>query len=68
MPSISQEEEHKLIEPDTDFVTPESLYQTYPYKTIGRAFFLYQGRPASCSASSTGNNAVLTAGHCVFFG
>jgi len=66
MPSIDLNQD--IIEPDTDFVKPETLYSTYPYKTIGRAFFLYQGKPASCSASSTGNNAVLTAGHCVFLG
>jgi len=53
-------------EPDTDYVKPETLYQVHPYKTIGRAFFKYEGRLASCSGSSSGNNAVVTAGHCIW--
>jgi len=53
-------------EPTTDYVKPESLYQETPYRSVGKAYFLFQGRPAHCSASSIGNNAVLTAGHCVF--
>jgi hypothetical protein len=67
MPSV-QEPPAGKFEPDTDFVRPESLYQVHPYKTMGRAFFLFDNRTASCSASSSGNNAVLTAGHCLFIG
>jgi V8-like Glu-specific endopeptidase len=51
---------------DTEPVRPESLYQAHPYKTIGKLFFKFQGRPAYCSGSSIGNNAVLTAGHCLW--
>ena len=54
------------IKADTDFVKPESLYQKAPYKRTGKVYFLFGGRPASCSGSSSGNNVVLTAAHCVF--
>jgi hypothetical protein len=38
----------------------------YPYKTIGRIFFTAaNGNNSSCSGSSIGGRAVLTAGHCV---
>lgn len=54
------------LKADTEFVRPESLYQEYPYKTMGKFFFKFQGRPAFCSASASGNNAILTAGHCIW--
>jgi len=54
------------IKADTEFVRPETLYQEHPYKTIGKALFRFQGRDAFCSASSSGNNAVITAGHCLW--
>lgn len=44
---------------------PEEYYSRYPYATAGRVFFLYDGQKASCTGSSTGGNAVITAGHCV---
>jgi len=47
-------------------VRPETLYSETPYKTIGKALFKFGGRDAHCSASSSGNNAVLTAGHCLW--
>lgn len=49
-------------DPDTEPVTPESLYAIRPYAQCGRVFFNYQGRPASCTGSSTGGSAVITAG------
>lgn len=54
------------LKADTEFVRPESLYQEYPYKTMGKFFFKFQGRPAFCSASASGNSAILTAGHCIW--
>jgi hypothetical protein len=54
------------LKADTEFVRPESLYSQHPYKTTGKLFFKFQGRPAYCSGSASGNNAVLTAGHCVW--
>lgn len=49
-------------DPDTQPVKPESLYSVRPYEQCGRVFFTYQGRPASCTGSSTGGSAVITAG------
>jgi V8-like Glu-specific endopeptidase len=71
---ISQKLEEKVksemvndkVEPNTDYVKPDSKYQTEPYNKAGKVFFLYGGRPASCSGSSSGNNVVLTAAHCIF--
>lgn len=65
---LFQQQKNLELKPlaDTDYVKPESKYQEHPYKTIGKVFFLYGGRPASCSGTATGNNTVLTAGHCVF--
>lgn len=51
---------------DTEYVEPVSLYQQYPYSTMGKLFFQVPGGYAYCSASATGNNALLTAAHCVF--
>lgn len=45
-----------------------SEYTTYPYKTIGKVFFRQNGLSYVCSASSIGNYAVITAGHCVHRG
>lgn len=55
---------HEIRE-DTDYVDTE-LYKEHPYRTIGKLFFQVPGGTAFCSASSTGKNAILTAGHCVF--
>lgn len=43
-----------------------SIYTYYPISTIGKVFFTSNGVNYSCSASVLGNNAVWTAGHCVF--
>jgi V8-like Glu-specific endopeptidase len=40
-------------------------YKTYPYRTVGVLFFSQGGSDWRCSASSIGNYAVWTAGHCV---
>jgi V8-like Glu-specific endopeptidase len=42
------------------------LFFNFLDKTIGKALFKFGGRDAFCSASSSGNNAVLTAGHCLW--
>jgi len=54
------------LKADTEYVRPESLYQEFPYKTIGKFFFRFQGNNAYCSASSSGHHAILTAGHCIW--
>jgi hypothetical protein len=42
-------------------------YTVYPYRTVGKLFFRPFGSTgtASCTASSIGNYAIWTAGHCV---
>lgn len=40
----------------------------YPYATAGRLFFSTPRGQSSCSASSVGNDIILTAGHCVSSG
>lgn len=44
---------------------PATNYSVYPFKTIGKVFFKQGTQNFVCSASSIGNYAVLTAGHCV---
>lgn len=51
---------------DTEYVEPVELYQQFPYSTIGKLFFTVPEGYAYCSASAIGNNAILTAAHCVF--
>lgn len=41
-------------------------YTHYPFRTIGKVFFIDNGVRYVCSASVAVNNAVWTAGHCVF--
>jgi V8-like Glu-specific endopeptidase len=43
-------------------------YKKYPYKTVGVLFFTQNGLDYRCSASSIGNYAICTAGHCVSAG
>ena len=43
-------------------------YTQYPYRTIGKLFFKRGGKSYVCSASSIGNNAIWTAGHCLHAG
>ena len=43
-------------------------YTIYPYRTIGKLFFKRGGRSYVCSASSIGNYAIWTAGHCLHEG
>ncbi len=43
-------------------------YTSYPYITVGKVFFRKNGVGKVCSASSIGNYAVWTAGHCVHGG
>jgi V8-like Glu-specific endopeptidase len=51
--------------PFTRYENLATNYAVFPYKTIGKVFFKKAGQPFVCSASSIGNYAVLTAGHCV---
>ena len=43
-------------------------YTLYPYRCVGKLFFKRDGRNYVCSASSIGNNAIWTAGHCLHAG
>ncbi len=43
-------------------------YTQYPYRAMGKLFFRRNGRSYVCSASSVGNNAIFTAGHCLHAG
>jgi V8-like Glu-specific endopeptidase len=45
-----------------------NAYTLYPYVTIGKLFFKQYGVYYVASASSMGNNAIWTAGHCVHAG
>ena len=41
-------------------------YTHFPFSTIGKVFFTSNGQNYVCSGSVMGNNALWTAGHCVF--
>lgn len=41
-------------------------YQYYPFRAVGKVFFTSNGQNYVCSASVMGNNALWTAGHCVY--
>jgi V8-like Glu-specific endopeptidase len=43
-------------------------YTQYPYRCVGKLFFRRNGRNYVCSASSVGNNAIWSAGHCLHAG
>jgi V8-like Glu-specific endopeptidase len=45
-----------------------SSYTQYPYTAVGKLFFRRDGRSFVCSASSIGNCAIITAGHCLHAG
>jgi hypothetical protein len=45
---------------------PSGYYLYYPKTTIGRLFLTLGGERYTCSAASVGNNAIWTAGHCVW--
>jgi len=51
--------------PCNSFYELVSLNTTYPWKTIGKVFFVLNGANYVASGASIGNNSVLTAGHCV---
>jgi V8-like Glu-specific endopeptidase len=44
---------------------PLAADQEYPYKTVGKLFFMTPAGASSCSASVIAKRVVLTAGHCV---
>jgi V8-like Glu-specific endopeptidase len=43
-------------------------YTVSPYRKIGKVFFTQLGQNYVCSASSIGNRAIITAGHCLHSG
>ncbi|MBC2694410.1 MAG: hypothetical protein HF982_03860 [Desulfobacteraceae bacterium] len=44
---------------------PYDKYKAFPYRTVGVLFFTQNGTDYRCTASSIGNYAIWTAGHCV---
>jgi hypothetical protein len=60
-----QETKDIKVSPIDTAPVPEEYYSRIPYAMSGRVFFVYNGQKASCTGSSTGGNAVITAGHCV---
>lgn len=48
----------------TEFV-PSGDYKKEPYKAVGKVYFTEGRSNYVCSGSVVGNNAILTAGHCV---
>jgi V8-like Glu-specific endopeptidase len=48
----------------TNYVDP-SVYNSKPYITTGKLYFNMGTQTAFCTASSAGDNIILTAGHCV---
>jgi V8-like Glu-specific endopeptidase len=54
--------------PFTRYTLFTADYVNYPYRTVGKVFFRQFGVSYVCSASSIGNYAVITAGHCVHSG
>jgi hypothetical protein len=63
----------QLLTTGTGYPAPFTRYENfdsygvYPYRTVGKLFFRPFGSTgtASCTASSIGNYAIWTAGHCV---
>jgi V8-like Glu-specific endopeptidase len=52
--------------PYSRWENPSARYIDYPFRTVGKVFFTkFGGGNFVCSASSIGNYAVITAGHCV---
>lgn len=51
--------------PFTRYENLAANYTVIPYRMVGKVFFKKAGQPFVCSASSIGNYAVISAGHCV---
>lgn len=49
---------------DSTYVNPYS-YSLFPFRAVGRVFFIWDGSAYACSASVIGEYAIWTAGHCV---
>ena len=49
---------------DSTYFNPNS-YSLFPYRAVGRVYFIEAGQAYACSASVIGEYAVWTAGHCV---
>lgn len=57
--------------PYTRSAVPLSYYNSYPYKTFGKVFFVQNGRNYVCSGTvvnSENRSVIWTAGHCVHGG
>ena len=55
-------------DPFTRYTYYGKYYKEYPYKTIGKLYFVQYGVAYVCSAASIGGYAIWTAGHCVHAG
>jgi hypothetical protein len=54
--------------PFTRYAVEAALYETYPYRTVGRIFFRQNGVDYACSGASVAGSprqVVYTAGHCL---
>lgn len=64
--SLAEPAGYTMPFPFTMYEVHKRNIRKYPYRTIGRLFFTTaSGFNSSCSGSSIGGRAVLTAGHCV---
>ncbi len=54
--------------PFTRYTYYGKYYKEYPYKTVGKLYFVQYGTAYVCSAASIGAYAIWTAGHCVHAG
>jgi V8-like Glu-specific endopeptidase len=68
LPGASAPTGYSYPAPFTRYVYYGRYIKEYPYKTIGKLFFVQYGTAYVCSASSIGNYAIWTAGHCVHYG
>jgi len=46
--------------------TPVNVRATFPYKTVGKVFFILNGKNYVCSASVINPHLLLTARHCIY--
>jgi uncharacterized repeat protein (TIGR01451 family) len=54
----------QAVTQDSTYINTNS-YSLFPFRAVGRVFFIMGGNAYSCSASVIGENAIWTAGHCV---
>ena len=65
-PQFPKGSDGKAAPQNPGYTVDPSYYGYYPFSTMGKVFFTDNGVNYVCSAAVAGNNAVWTAGHCVF--